>query len=147
MFPFNVRVYGICITASGHILLSDEKYHNQYFTKFPGGGLEFGEGTIDCIKRELQEEHNLVVTNCTHFYTTDFFITSLFNPKQQVLSIYYKIEIKNLPELPISNTFSNLSSAAMQEEKLRLVAIKDLDETCVSFPIDKCVINKLIALN
>ena len=28
----------------------------MYVTKFPGGGMEFGEGTIDCIKRECMEE-------------------------------------------------------------------------------------------
>ena len=55
-FPFVVRVYGIYYDPKNGILVSDELIYNQKITKFPGGGLEFGEGTIACLEREMLEE-------------------------------------------------------------------------------------------
>ena len=48
---FIIRVYGIAI-HNGHILVCDEIWYDTFMTKFPGGGLEYGEGTIDCLKSE-----------------------------------------------------------------------------------------------
>ncbi|MFN5439619.1 MAG: NUDIX hydrolase, partial [Bacteroidota bacterium] len=41
---FNIRVYGILISDDNQVLVSDEFIRGNYYTKFPGGGLEFGEG-------------------------------------------------------------------------------------------------------
>lgn len=89
MFPFNVRIYGIIINKKKEVLLSDESFQDLSFTKFPGGGLQFGEGTVDALKREIMEEMGAAVEVIEHFYTTDFFQASAFNPQQQVISIYY----------------------------------------------------------
>lgn len=70
---FNVRVYGILINEKKQVLVSDEYIRGQYYTKFCGGGLEFGEGTRDCLKREFLEEMNLNIEVTRHLYTTDFF--------------------------------------------------------------------------
>ncbi len=86
---FNLRVYGILVGANKEVLVSDEFIRGQYYTKFPGGGLEFGEGTRDCLKREFKEEMNLEVEVGEHLYTTDFFQLSAFNPGHQIISIYY----------------------------------------------------------
>ena len=56
MALFNVRVYGLLINERNEILLSDEQEHGFRFVKFPGGGLECGEGLIDGLKREFMEE-------------------------------------------------------------------------------------------
>ena len=48
---FNLRVYGILLGENKKVLVSDEFIRGNYYTKFPGGGLEFGEGTRDCLKR------------------------------------------------------------------------------------------------
>jgi ADP-ribose pyrophosphatase YjhB (NUDIX family) len=88
---FNVRVYGL-LQFENKILLADEIIKGMYITKFPGGGLEFGEGTIDCLKREFLEELNQPIKNIRHFYTTDFFQVSAFNPNHQIISIYYLAE-------------------------------------------------------
>jgi len=58
MAQFVIRVYGLIINANKEVLISDEYVLKTYMTKFPGGGLEFGEGTIDCLKREFREECN-----------------------------------------------------------------------------------------
>ena len=76
MNNFNIRVYGLLINDKNQILISDERRNDFSFTKFPGGGLEFGEGTIDCLKREFIEEMNLEIEVLSHFYTTDFFVSS-----------------------------------------------------------------------
>ena len=96
---FTIRVYGIYITKDQKLLVSREKIDNKWYTKFPGGGLEFGEGTTDCLKREFLEEMGQNITIHKHFYTTDFFVQSKFNPKKQVLAIYYLIDgIEGIPQ-------------------------------------------------
>ena len=73
--PYNIRVYAL-IVENGNVLITDEFRMNRLITKFPGGGLEFGEGLIECIQRECIEELGQAVEVINHFYTTDFFITS-----------------------------------------------------------------------
>jgi len=96
MYPFNVRVYGLLINDNQEILISDEQEYSMRFTKFPGGGLEAGEGLIDGLKREFMEECNAPVEITGHFYTTDFYVKSAFNDSQ-IISVYYKV--KNLEPL------------------------------------------------
>jgi 8-oxo-dGTP diphosphatase len=84
---FNIRVYGICI-ANGKLLVNEEIIRGKKIIKFPGGGLHWGEGIIDCLKREWKEELNIDIEVKGHFYTTDFFQTSAFD-NSQVISIYY----------------------------------------------------------
>ena len=80
MNRFNLRVYGLLINEQQQVLVSDELIRGNYITKFPGGGLEFGEGTRNCLQREFREELNLQVETGEHFYTTDYFQQSAFNP-------------------------------------------------------------------
>lgn len=76
MQKFNIRVYGI-IQVDSFLLVSDEKFNGITITKFIGGGLEYGEGLIDCLKREFIEELGIEIEILKHFYTTDFFVESL----------------------------------------------------------------------
>ena len=92
MKPFNVRVYAL-LEHKGKVLVMHEPFQGKLIYKFPGGGLEFGEGTKDCIKRELKEELNLKVEVHDHLYTQDFFVLNAFDPTEQVLLIYYKATI------------------------------------------------------
>ena len=89
---FNVRVYGVLINEKKELLVSDEYIRGGLYTKFPGGGLEFGEGTRECLQREFMEEMNLRVEVGDHIYTTDFFQLSAFQPDQQIISIYYYVK-------------------------------------------------------
>ncbi len=130
---FNVRVYGILINDQNEILLSDEIIRGQFYTKFPGGGLEIGEGTRECLKREFMEEMNLAVEVENHFYTTDFYQQSAFNPDHQIISIYYYVSATatiNLEEINSSNE---------QSETFRFVSLSEFSEEDVSLPIDKTV--------
>ncbi len=58
---FNIGVYGILINENRQVLVSDELIRGNYYSKFCGGGLEKGEGTIDCFIREFKEEMNLAM--------------------------------------------------------------------------------------
>ena len=70
---FNIRVYGLLI-EDGKVLVSDELIKGKGITKFPGGGLEFGEGTIEALKREFREELDTEIHIRRHYYTTDFYV-------------------------------------------------------------------------
>lgn len=130
---FTIRVYGIFI-KDGNILLSQEKFGNKEMLKFPGGGLEYGEGTIECLKRELKEEFNLDIEVLDHFYTTDFFVSSVFHPNTQVISIYYLMEILT-ERIPIHRIFKH----SIGEQSLEWYHLANLDLTSLSFPIDQKV--------
>jgi ADP-ribose pyrophosphatase YjhB (NUDIX family) len=147
---FNVRVYGILIHDENQILVSDEYIKGKYYTKFPGGGLEIGEGTRDCLKREFKEEMNLSVKVSDHIYTTDFYQQSAFNPDDQIISIYYFVE----PAEPISfhlthskNDFTGDQLKIYQRdfkiETFRFVELNALSADDLSFPIDKMVLQML----
>src|SRR6201989_517209 len=98
---FTIRVYGILIDEQKRVLVSDEFIRGDYFTKFPGGGLEIGEGTRDCLKREFKEETGLDVKVGDHIYTTDYFQPSAFNAGDQIISIYYFVQAEGLKSLQV----------------------------------------------
>ena len=96
--PFNVRIYGLLVHEN-QLLLIKEPFAGTIITKFPGGGLELGEGTIDCLKREFKEELNLEVEVDSHFYTQDFYLQSRFDPNEQILMIYYNVSCNSIENL------------------------------------------------
>lgn len=88
---FTVRVYGLLISADRKVLVTDEIFKGKKLIKFPGGGMKQGEGTVDCLKREIKEEMGQEVEIGEHFYTTDFYQPSIFYKGYQVICIYYFI--------------------------------------------------------
>jgi 8-oxo-dGTP diphosphatase len=137
-----VRVYGILINEQGQVLVSDEFVRGSYFTKFPGGGLETGEGTRDCLQREFMEEMNLRVEVLDHLYTTDFYQQSAFNQHHQILSIYYYVRPLEPITVPIKQTpfdFDIDLSTITETEVFRLIDPADFSPDTVSLPIDKIV--------
>lgn len=133
---FNIRVYGLCIRKA-YVLLSDELFNGIKMTKFPGGGLDYGEGTIDCLKREFKEEGIGDIKAVEHFYTTDFFQPALFFEATQLLSIYYSVEIRSDADFPVSETV--LATTATDHQKLRWAPIAHLKPEALTFPIDRVV--------
>ncbi len=132
-FPFNVRVYGALIHR-GLILLSTESYRCQTFTKLPGGGLEFGEGTRDCLKREFLEETGRFISVGNHIYTTDYFQQSAFNPKDQVISIYYQVAFAdNLAE---ESEIEPLEA----DQTFCWIRLDELQPHHLTFPIDQKIL-------
>lgn len=142
----NLRVYGILATAENRILVSDEYIRGNFYTKFPGGGLEFGEGTRECLAREFMEELNLRVKVGEHLYTTDFFQMSAFNPEHQIISVYYWVHALEEIKAPIREVPYDFDEEQMkvyhatgETETFRLIPKEDFGEHTVSLPIDKVV--------
>jgi ADP-ribose pyrophosphatase YjhB (NUDIX family) len=150
MYRFNIRVYGILINDLKQILVSDELIRGKYFTKFPGGGLEYGEGTRDCLKREFIEELDLKIEVLDHLYTTDYFQESAFHPGHQIISIYYFVKALEPIKAKLSDIEFDFDEAQMaayelskEIETFRLVNWNDLSEESVTLPIDKIVVRLL----
>lgn len=141
-YPFNVRVYGLLINADNEVLISDEQEYGMRFTKFPGGGLEFGEGTIQGLKREFIEECNAEIEVIGHFYTTDFFVKSAFN-NSQIVSVYYLVTNKNALNISFKTKTFDFDGEGDALQAFRWVKVKDLDEADFLFPTDKHVVNLL----
>lgn len=146
MSRFNLRVYGILINDQQQVLVSDEFIRGSYYTKFPGGGLEFGEGTRDCLQREFMEEMRLSVKVGEHIYTTDFFQMSAFNPEHQIISIYYFAHALEEIKVPLREQPFDFDEAQLQvyEEKgetetFRFIDWNEFSPHSVSLPIDKVV--------
>lgn len=145
---FNIRVYGILLDSQQRLLVSDEFIRGAYITKLPGGGLEFGEGTRDCLKREFKEETGLDVEIGEHFYTTDFFQISAFNQKDQIVSIYYKVHIAEPILLetktkPFDLSPEQTSNPNGESEVFRWIPLNELTTDSVTLPIDKVVVGML----
>lgn len=98
---FNIRVYGIFLTER-KVLLSLEQVRGAEILKFPGGGLEFGEGLKDCLRREWMEELAIPIKVGAHFYTTDFYQRSAWDDSQ-VISVYYFVHSENICSIPLNN--------------------------------------------
>ncbi len=140
---FNVRVYGLLIENDA-ILVSDEYIKKNKITKFPGGGLEFGEGTVECIVREFQEELGLDIEVTGHFYTTDFYVASAFDPNSQVISIYYMVRSlgpANYRTATEPHSYENREGA----QSLRWIALSELKDSDFTLIIDRRVGEMLTA--
>lgn len=149
---FNVRVYGILINENKQVLVSDEYIRGDYITKYPGGGLEFGEGTRDCLKREFKEEMDLDVEVTEHLYTTDFFQMSAFNPEHQIISVYYFVKALEPIRAPLRTKPFDFDERELriyaekkETETFRFIDWAGFDEASVTLPIDKVVATLLKA--
>lgn len=142
-FTTNIRVYGIIINDKNQVLLSDELRFGNAFTKFPGGGLEWGEGTKECLQRELKEELNLDAEIGDLFYVNDFAQLSAFKKNDQLFSFYYFVKQIDFDAIKTSNHSVPVTE---EGEKFRWVDIKEVSSESVTFPIDKVVAQKLSEL-
>ena len=150
MSLISIRVYGLLINEHRQVLLSDEFIRGQYYTKFPGGGLEFGEGLRDGLKREFQEELQLNVEVADHIYTTDFYQQSAFNPNHQILSVYYHVHPLEPVRVALRKKAFDFDAAQLavyektqQTETFRYIDWNDFSGEALSLPIDKIVADLL----
>ena len=142
MSSFNVRVYGLLI-HDDKLLVSDEHIKGMDITKLPGGGLEFGEGTIDCLIREFKEELNLDIEVVSHFYTTDFFVASAFSKQHQVISIYYRVKAKRGLDFKVSEIPFDFSEKKDGAQSMRWISLNELSELDFTLVIDKQIAQML----
>lgn len=143
---FNIRIYGLIINEKGQILLTDEFAMGMKMTKFPGGGLHFGEGPESCLKREAKEEFGQDIEIIEHFYTTGFFQRALFFEDHQLISIYYRIKFSGPIRFRISQKSFDFPEMAEGSQSFRWADIAALSEDELSFPIDRYVLGLLRTL-
>jgi ADP-ribose pyrophosphatase YjhB (NUDIX family) len=142
MKHINVRVYGILIQGN-QVLVSDEYIKGNNITKFPGGGLEYGEGTKECLMREFKEELNLNIEIVSHFYTTDFFVNSAFSNQSQIISVYYLVKPLGELDFSISTTVFDFNEVKEGAQSMRWIEIDKVSENDFTFIIDKHVADLL----
>lgn len=146
MNKFSIRVYGLLINEKKQVLVSDEHIRGMYITKFPGGGLEFGEGTRECLAREFMEELNLKVEVGDHIYTTDYFQISAFNNDYQIISIYYAVKALEEIRVPLREKAFDFDAEQLKKyqetkeiETARFIDWEDFSAEALTLPIDKIV--------
>ena len=130
------------LIQEGRILVTDENRGGYEMTKFPGGGLEFGEGLEDCLKREFQEELGIEISVDEFYYTNEFLQISRFNEKDQLHSLYYRVstsaDLSGYKE-------DSKTKVAVDEQHFRWISLDKLNSEEFTFPIDKIVAEKLIS--
>lgn len=141
---FTIRVYGLLI-YNNQLMLSRENIQGDIYTKFPGGGLEFGEGILDCLHREFREEVDISISNAKHFYTSEQYLESAFHsPPKQVICVYYLVETMEIEKI---KTMDPEQTEALQKDKDQLLYWCPLDKLKgqkIELPLDKLVIEKLL---
>ncbi|MCQ6957455.1 NUDIX domain-containing protein [Mucilaginibacter aquariorum] len=140
---FNVRVYGLLINDKNEVLISDEQEYGIQFTKFPGGGLEYGEGLIEGLKREFVEECNTEVEVISHFYTTDFFVKSAFNDSQ-IISVYYLVKAVSDLRFTTKTIVFDFDGEGNVLQSFRWVNLSELTVDAFTFPTDQYVADLLL---
>lgn len=138
-FPFNVRAYGVLI-FNNQLLLVHETYPDLEMTKLPGGGLEFGEGLREGLKREFYEELGMEIIVGAHLYTTDFFQPSAFDPNAQIIAVYYRVQ-------PAANDFQPQNVKPRESHlKVSWQSLKTLHPQIFTFPIDRVITPLILKL-
>ena len=128
----NIRVYATAIKDE-KVLVLHEEYAGEQLMKLPGGGLEFGEGLLDCLHREFEEELNVKIKILGHLYTQEDFVVSRFRDNEQLLTVYYLVEIID------ENDFLIMDPCI---EKTEWIPI-NTDENPFILPVDKIAFEKL----
>lgn len=139
---FTIRVYGIWI-KDDHILLSKEKINDFSYVQFPGGGVKTGESILEALKREWIEETGIEIKKYQHFYTTDFFQVSKFNPIEQLISVYYIVDCLKEPLF-----YEKDESTPEEVKKLELTwySLSNLQPEIFTFNDDKKICEMILTM-
>jgi len=140
---FTIRVYGLIINDRKEVLVTDEFQLDVKMTKFPGGGMDFGEGPVDCLKREMREECQQEIEDIQHFYTTDFYQKALFWEDYQLISIYYLARLKEPVQFRVSSVAFDFPEMTNGNQSFRWISAELLNPDEFTFPIDKHVAHLL----
>ncbi len=136
MSKFNVRIYGILINERQEVLISDEREYGMEFSKFPGGGLEYGEGLLEGLEREFMEECGAPIEILRHIHTTDVFFKSAFNDSQ-VIAVYYLVKNQEALNCQFSEKPFDFENGKEPDQVFRWIPIDKLTEKDLTFEMDR----------
>jgi 8-oxo-dGTP diphosphatase len=142
MSQFNIRVYGIFI-QEGKLLVTDELRFGIKMTKLPGGGLQFGEGLANCLKREWMEELNVPIEVGEICYVNPYLQVSAFNRDDEVMALYFWVKPLASLAVPFSTQAMDFPNEEGDQQVFRWIPLKDLKEKDFTFPIDRSLVPKL----
>lgn len=135
---WNIRCYMLLLKEDeSGVLVSDEQAGSLEMTKFPGGGLELGEGPVGCLEREAIEELGQEIEVMSHFYTTEWFQRSRFRSEDQLLSMYYRVKFRD--ESVVCSQLDSGTDARDKHEVFRWVSWAELKHETLTFPVDRWV--------
>jgi 8-oxo-dGTP pyrophosphatase MutT (NUDIX family) len=137
---FNIRVYAL-IVKNNRLLISEEQHGAFFLRKFPGGGLQFGEGVLQALHRELKEELDADVDSASLLCITEDFVVSFLNNKQQVIGVHYLVDLKQ----DYSDEFLNNNHLELENGHIQFkwVLIDSLVAEDFTSPVDKSAFEKL----
>lgn len=136
---FNIRIYGIW-QRHGQILISHEQSGDLAFHKFPGGGLEQGEGIADALRREFMEELGVNIHTPRLFYINENYIPSAFDPTEQLISVYFRVQSG---DEPVQMGFEEMRWGKPYKVNFKWVPEAEILPSLFHFPVDKNVAEKL----
>ncbi|MCT8335147.1 NUDIX hydrolase [Leptospira sp. 85282-16] len=93
-----VRVAALIQDPKGKILLVQQQKKQSGYWLLPGGGIEFGESGEEALKRELNEELSLEVSQMDFLFLNESIDP---NKKRHLIQIVFLTKVKDL--LPILN--------------------------------------------
>jgi ADP-ribose pyrophosphatase YjhB (NUDIX family) len=139
---FNIRVYGIFVDGS-RLLVTDEIRLGVQMTKLPGGGLKFGEGLEECLKREWMEELEAKIEVGELFYVNPFLQVSRFRETDQVLCVYFLVNSWEGPGIRFTDRVFDFPTGNEGDQVFRWIALDALTESDFTFPIDRSLVPRL----
>lgn len=143
---FNLRSYGLLI-EKGKVLLSKEWYPHfpEGMIKFPGGGVQLGEGVADAVKREFMEELQMPITVKDIFHVPHGFLKSHFD-NTQVVSFYWNVTRLG-GQVPLSSPREILTDRGTPgRQKFMWIDLKEFDALKMTFPFDQEVGHRLLEI-
>lgn len=147
---FNVRAYFFLLRASRirddgscawEVLLSDELIGGKPCTKWPGGGVEFGEGPMDCVRREAEEELGQSISVGRLMHATGDFIRSAWRPREQVLCYYYLAALDGDARFRIST--ASFGFLPGEQQSFRWAQLDELPPGELTFETDRSALEAL----
>ena len=143
MKRFNVRVYGVCI-ENDHLLVTDEIRLNTPMTKLPGGGLEFGEGLEDALKREFMEEMETDIEVGKILYVNPFLQISVLRETDQVLCLYFLVRRLSESKGIFTEKALDFPTQENDQQQFRWIPMQELRTESFTFPIDQALVPQLL---
>ena len=140
---FVIRVYGFIINDDNEILIAEEFHYDTFMRKFPGGGLEYGEGIVDCLRRELREELGFDLAVMEQVYITPSFATSAFNKSAQVIGVYYRVN--PIAEMLFLYRENKLAPTENGKENFKWISIDALAKSDFTFATDQDAFEYLLS--
>jgi ADP-ribose pyrophosphatase YjhB (NUDIX family) len=144
---FNLRVYAIIINEQNEILLSKERRGDVEFTKFPGGGVELGEGILEALHREIKEELNAEIQGAELFFVNDFFQASAFRPDDQIVCFYYSVKLRDISVIQCKPRHPIGSSNHLDFETPTWCSLCTIRPEILTFDLDKVLLMRLLKNN